>query len=336
MPDATPTSTAPPSPPRRRNPWVLAGQLLLAGIVVYFIVASVHRQWADLRAHWNGAHPSWALVAASAAVVLATYLVLIETWRAIIRHWGGEIAFGEAARVWFASNLAKYIPGGVAQLGAIGVMARSERLSGVAASGAAVLNVLVNLATGIAIALLVGASALRRVNPNYEILAAALGGVFLVGLVLAPRLLPRVVAVAARLTGRELRLDRLPPRALVDSAIGNVVAWIGYGAALQLLVVALLGSRGGSLIDYVAAFAAAYVVGYLVLVMPGGLGARELTLVGVLPVLVPTISAVEAGFVAIVSRVIMTVLDLVPGFLYLAHSATLRRRQEKAPRDGHT
>lgn len=315
---------------------MLAGQLALAGVVLYFIVASVGRQWSELRAHWRGAHPSWTLVGASTLAVLATYLVLIQTWRVIIRRWGGDIAFGEAARVWFASNLAKYIPGGVAQLGAIGLMARSERLTGVAATGAAVLNIAVNLATGIAIALLVGARALRRVNPYYETLAAVFGAVCLVALALLPRVLSRVAALAGRVVGRTVRVDRLPPRALLDSAAGNVVAWIGYGGALQLLVLGLLGDRGGSVIDYIAAFAAAYVVGYLVLVMPGGLGAREITLVGVLPVLVPSITAVEAGFVAIVSRVIMTVLDLVPGFLYLAHSAARRRRQERPHRDGST
>ena len=302
--------------------------------MLYFILASVHRQWIDLRAHWRGAHPAWSLVVASAAAVLATYLVLIETWRAIIRRWGGEIGFGDAARVWFASNLAKYIPGGVAQLGAIGLMARSDRLTGTAATGAAVLNVVVNLATGIGIALLAGAGALRRVNPYYETLAAIVGVVFVAGLAVLPRALPRIAALAGRVSGRPLRVDRLPPRALLESAVGNVVAWIGYGGALQLLALALLGSVGGNLLDYVAAFAAAYVVGYLVLVVPGGLGARELALVGVLPVLVPSISAVEAGFVAIVSRVIMTVLDLVPGFLYLAQSAALRRRQERPHRDG--
>ena len=315
---------------------MLAGQFVLAAVVLYFILASVQRQWTDLRAHWQGAHPGWGLIAASTAAVLATYLVLIQTWRAIIRRWGSEIGFGDAARVWFASNLAKYIPGGVAQLGAIGVMARSDRLTGVAASGAAVLNVLVNLATGIGIALLVGASALRRVNPYYETLAAVLGVAFVVALAALPRTLPRIVGLAGRITGRPLRVDRLPPRALLDSAAGNLVAWVGYGGALQLLAVGLLGTHDGNLIDYTAAFAAAYVVGYLVLVMPGGLGARELALVGVLPVLVPSITAVEAGFVAIVSRVIMTVLDLVPGFLFLAHSAALRRRQERPHRDGST
>ena len=305
---------------------MLALEIAIAIVVVYFIAKALRGQWADFQTHRLAVHARWGWIVASTAAVLATYLALIETWRRIIAHWGGHIAFADAARVWFASNLAKYIPGAVAQLGAIGYMARSDRLSGVAASGAAVLNVVVNLATGTAIALLAGSAAMRHLPAYYETVGIAFGVASVAGLALLPRLLPWLVAVAGRVTGRRLVVERLPARAVIDSAIGNLVAWAGYGVALQFLVLGLFGDRGGSTLAYVAAFAAAYVVGYLVLIMPGGAGVREGTLILILPALVPGLSTAEAGFVAIASRIIMTVLDLVPGLVYLARTTALERK----------
>jgi hypothetical protein len=48
-----------------------------------------------------------------------------------------------------------------------------------------------------------------------------------------------------------------------------------------------------------------------------------------LPVLVPGITAADGIALALASRVVMTILELVPGFIYLARSTRMRRRAER-------
>ena len=75
---------------------------------------------------WSRAPPAgWSL----------SYVVLIETWRQIVLAWGGRSRWPAAARIWFISNLGRYIPGKVWQIGAMGVLAQDAGVSSVAAVG---------------------------------------------------------------------------------------------------------------------------------------------------------------------------------------------------------
>ena len=56
-------------------------------------------------------HPRWGLVALAGLIVLLTYALLIEAWRRVLAALGGSLRFGIGARIWFISNLARWIPG---------------------------------------------------------------------------------------------------------------------------------------------------------------------------------------------------------------------------------
>ena len=68
---------------------------------------------------------------------------------------------------------------------------------------------------------------------------------------------------------------RLPTRAVFYALLGNIVVWLLYGAAFQLFVRGLLGSAAGGYAEYLAAYTISYLVGYLFLFAPAGIGARE-------------------------------------------------------------
>lgn len=272
----------------------------------------------------------------SGAVVLATYAVMIETWRRIVAAWGGTLGFADAVRIWFVSNLAKYVPGAVLQLGAMAYLARGEKVSGVAAGGAAVLNVIVNLATGIVIALALGTTAMQALPPIERTIGIVLAVIGFAGLVLLPWIMPPLLRWAARVTRRSIDVTAVPLRAVFEAIVGNVLAWIGYGIALQFVAAGVLGVASGRTFDYLAAYAASYVVGYLALVSPGGIGFREGAMTALLPAVVPEITVAQALVVAVASRALMTVLELVPGFAYLARSSSRRQRSNHVSGNGST
>jgi hypothetical protein len=117
--------------------------------------------------------------------------------------------------------------------------------------------------------------------------------------------------------GRELTVAAIPARAIVIAAVGTAVAWILYGVAFRLFVVAVMGDAAGTTASYVAVYTGSYLVGYLVLFAPGGVGFREASLVLLMPSF-GLASTAEATLLAVASRLWLTVLEVLPGLTLLA------------------
>lgn len=249
--------------------------------------------------------------AGSCALVVAAYALLIETWRRALAASGAPLGFAAAARIWFVSNLGRYVPGKVAQIGAMAVLAERAGVPALVATGSAVLITLVNLLTGAAITLATGASAVE-ISPAG---AAALGAVAL-AVALAPALLPRAASRLPETLRRRLDGARVPATALWVAIAGTAIAWCLYGLAFRALAVALLGRATGGAFSYVAVFTGSYLAGFLALFAPGGLVVREVVMTAWLTRL-GLASAGEAAVLALVSRLWLTVLEITPGALYL-------------------
>jgi uncharacterized membrane protein YbhN (UPF0104 family) len=294
-------------------------QLAVAAIVIFGVVWELTNQWQQFRETPLVASPRWPFVLLAALVVLATYALLIETWRRILTAWGQQLDFANAARIWFVSNLGKYVPGKIWQVGAMGVMAQQRNVAPAAAAGSAIVSTVVNIATGMAVALIAGWRAIDTLSGGHAALGIALIAGILGSIVLLPTLMPFAVAWLQRITGREIALGAFPHRAIYIAIVGNVISWIAYGIAFQLFVYGVLGSAQGSPSRYIAAYASSYVIGYLAFVVPGGIGVREGALTAMLIALKLT-TAPQAAVVAVTSRLWLTVLELLPGVVFLARA----------------
>ena len=252
-------------------------------------------------------HPRWTLILASGGVVLAAYVVLIETWRRMVIAWGETLAFTDAAAIWFVSNLVRYVPwGSVLQVGALAELARRRRVSPTTATGASIINVAVNITTGFVAALVCGFTAADPLGQGRGAWTLWIAVTLLAGLMLLPAILPRMLGGVQRLTGRTLVPGALPRRAMYISLAGNVAAWVMYGLAFELFVRGVLGRSAGTATEFIAVWAGAYVTGYLAVLLPAGLGARE------------------AAVLAVSARLWLTALELIPALLYLARATRPR------------
>lgn len=277
------------------------------------------RQWDELRSLGTSIRPDWWRVAGSAAVVLVSYGVLIATWRAMVAQWAERLDAFSAMRIWFVSNLGRYVPGKVWQIGAMGVMAQQAGVSAVAAVGSSLVIALVNLLVGFAVVGATGAGLLATVLPSREALIVAVT-VLAAGVVALPWVLPPLMRFTLRVTGRSPSVaapPHLPARVIWLAALGCGVAWVLYGIAFRELAVALLGSASGDVAAYVAVFTLSYLLGFLVLFAPGGIGVRELSM-STLLVAAGLAAGPEAALLVIASRLWLTVLEIVPGLLFLA------------------
>lgn len=301
----------------RQRKLFVAAQLVAAALLIFFIGSDLARQWRDVRAEPLETNVNALALVVSAAIVLATYALLIQVWRILLVGAGASLPFWRAARIWSISNLWRYVPGKIWQIGAMSALAQRERVSPVAAAGAAILSTVLNIATGLALVLLLAWRFLDDWNPRVQPVAIALLGAAVMGLIALPYVLPRLSAVAGRVAGRDVTISAPPRWAIAIATGGNVLSWVLYGMAFLWLVRGLIGDSGGAPWHYIAVFTASYVVGYLFLLIPGGIGPREAVMLWMLATLSLTTDK-QAALVTVASRLWLTLLELVPGLLFLA------------------
>lgn len=263
--------------------------------------------------------PRWLIVAS--LIVLGTYMLLIETWRRILMRLGAPVAFAPAARVWFVSNLGKYVPGKIWQVSAMAVMIGEYGVSLATASASAVVITIANVATGFAVVLITSTATVRQLAGGFAgVLTVTLGLVMI--LLAVPVLAGKWNKYAERFGRSQLSVD-VPMAAIWIALVGCALSWVFYGVAFQFFVRSIIGSAPGTTSAYIAAYTASYLIGYLTLFAPGGLGARELVLT---TVLVPLGLATppQAAVITVSSRLWLTALEVLPSLAVLLRSGRTR------------
>jgi hypothetical protein len=303
----------------------LVAQWLIAAVVIAFAARELARQWQDVAPALRGVRVDWLRILGSGALVATTYLILVEAWRATLRVWSESLPFGTSARIWFVSNLGKYVPGKVWQIAAMGAMAQKSGVSATAAIGSSLVVNLVSVVAGFAVIALTAAGKIgaavgsQSSNANGDTAKLAVVGIAVVGavaLALAPIAVPRLATLAGRVSGRPIAIPRVPPSAIWIASAATVASWLLYGIAFSLFAHGVSPRATGNASSYIAVYTGSYLAGYLALFAPGGVGVREAVLVLAMPRF-DLVSAADAAVIAITSRLWLTMLEILPGLLLL-------------------
>jgi len=273
-------------------------QGLVTLAVLAFVGRSITRNWSEFRSlHVTlTIVPGW--IVAAALVVLVTYVMQIESWRRILAGWRQRLPFTSAARIWTLANLGRYVPGKVWSVAGLLVLAQQAGVPPGPATASAFVIQAVALGSGVAV---VAAVTPQAAPPLRLLLAgiAALGTIALLGWRPTARWLGRFVQATAP-------LEPLSLSAVLASTVLTVLSWGTYGASLWMLCRGLLPDAHLPLGTAVGAFTLGYTLGLLALFAPGGVGVRELVLIGLLA---PFLGSGGAVALSVASRILLTVLE---------------------------
>jgi len=272
---------------------------------------------------WPQVHPAlsqlrWYYIAASLVAAMAGSACMMLAWRALLADLGSELPVPVAARVTFVAQLGKYVPGAVWSFAAhveLGHDFQVPRRRGAA-------SVVVALAVSVAVGLLIAAAALPLSSPDVVrryLPALALVPVIVVCLV--PPILHRILNLALRIIRQEPLERPLTWRGLGIALGWNVLGWTLYGAQVWLLITDVARDGTHSMLLAVGAYALAFSLALVLVVFPGGIGARELILVAALE---PVLAHGPALAVALATRVVTTACDLAWGGLAMALGRSAR------------
>ncbi len=300
------------SRPGARSAW---RTWVIAAVVAAFFAVTLFARWRQVMAvKW---HLEVGYFAVACVLLAASYALVAALWGLALEAVAAARPI-VGARIWFVSNLARYVPGNVWSFVGAAELARREGVR--RRDTLAVMALTQGLSVGVA--LLVGLPVLLAERSRLG-RPALVGTALLLAAVVTALLLWRPLwRVAAPLLARRFpglvtsggegaageRASLPPPLAVVGLCIGYALYWAVTGLAFAALYRSLFPLAGGDVPLVVAAYAAAYAVGFLSLLTPAGLGVRE----GVLVVaLAPLLPAGPALVVALLSRLWMMLFELL-------------------------
>ncbi|MBT8403047.1 MAG: flippase-like domain-containing protein [Gemmatimonadetes bacterium] len=302
--------------------WLRLGlQLLLTAVVTGFVLNRIGFTLDELTrvdaARWT---PRALPLAGSVVALLAGYVVSAWLWARMVLEMGGpRLPLWTAVRVYMVANLGRYVPGKVVQIAGLAWLARAEGVAAGTAVGAAVVG------QGMALlgAFVVGLGAFFGTQETYR--AVGWWGLGLVTVIVAATSIPASARVLERLwrrlagarsgAGESSGVSTSDPTETAAARPGFGLRWtLAYAANWGLYAVAFwllfVGLEGWApFLQVGPAFAAAYLVGYLVLFAPAGVGIRESALVAFL---LPVLPREGALALAIGARLWITAVEVVP------------------------
>ncbi len=275
---------------------------VLFGVAVGVIAWAVASQWEDVADAARGLGV-WPLVAAIALTVLALAFNTLS-WRSVMRSVGLDAPLTEASAVFLVSQAGKYVPGAIWPVVAQTEFARTHGVS----RARAMTGSLVAMAVGVVMAAVVGVAALAVFAPGTLLdYWWALALAVLLAVTLVPAVLERLLDIALRVLRRKAEPPRIEGRALLASALWSALNWAALGVHAWVLLRAL-GSDDANLGIATGAFAVAWLVGFVIVIAPAGVGPREIALVALLA---GAATEPQALALALLSRFSMTLADAV-------------------------
>jgi len=276
-------------------------------LILFFLGRTLYTSWSQVVESGFQFNFNAPLLVLSLVLLVVARGFAVEAWRRILIALGEYITFTIGMRVWFISNLARYIPGNVWQVAAMVSMVEEKGVS----KTNALISQIIYTAIALAVAGLMGlgfvfvrADILNGIvdvaRLPYVQYAPWVGGVAFIALIAifsAPHSYRFIVSIAARLTHRELIApDHSLAQGLVPPLF-SIAMWVTNGIAFYLFVASVTPVSPAQLAAFIAINAAAYWIGYVSFITPSGLGFREAALALMLAVFFPTPVAIALSLV---------------------------------------
>ncbi len=304
---STVEQTAPVRRPRYRRVLKVAAYLLAFGFLGYQLWRVRDGLGTSLRT------VGWANAALATLLGIAGGIPGFIAWRMLLTRLEVRLPLVSAVRVFFLAGLARYLPGGVWPALAHAVAAKPLGAPPARMAGAYLASQVLGLVAGMAVGLL-ALPRLVAADPVWWILLPIL----LAALVplASPRLLAAAVGFARRLLRRrDAGAFPVPDwGSLVAATALSAAGCVITGLSVTLLTVAFGAPLGPAILVGVGGFALSMLTGMLAVIMPSGLGVRDVILGLTLATLV---TGPDLVTVVVLNRVVLTAGDLASTALVL-------------------
>ena len=300
----------------RRMTRVIGILIAVAGLV--FVVRELVRNWDEIASTTSGADP--AILVAGVVTGLASMALIGLGWRRCLSLLGVRPSMMRVFYGYFVGQLGKYVPGGIWPIVGRAEMARRDGVSASIAYGSTALSMGITYLAAIltvAGAFLTGGASDGGLEWWPVLLLLPIGF-----LALHPVVVRWALALLSRFRKRELEVLVPSWATSVSLLIQHVPSWFGISTATWL-VASTLSPGAVSFRNIVLATCLSWVVGFLAVGVPGGIGVREAVFVAT----ATTLPMGTAAAVSLIARILFIVVDLLGAGLVTVAVASRRRSE---------
>jgi len=258
-------------------------KISLTLVVVYFLYRQVVAHWDDIKDYqWT---VDWGMFLLSCLAGLITFVIMASNWQRLIAGFGHRLPLRKAFRIFYLSDLGRYIPGRIWPLLGILYLTKKEGIPPEQATASFVLVQMFAIPASllqfvVAIQfeprILVDQVAVLGEGGTYLLTALML--LFAAVIVLWPQRLLRLTNALLRRLSRKEVTFALDKKVALRLFVGYSLGWLCYGIAFFLFVRSVMPDSNLTAVAAVGIFNAAYQIGYLALFAPGGFGPREVVM----------------------------------------------------------
>ncbi|MBN2071675.1 MAG: flippase-like domain-containing protein [Candidatus Krumholzibacteriota bacterium] len=325
-------------PSARRQPRWKAGLILFAKVaimaaVIYFWYGYVRRNWSDLSTgHWD---ISWKTAVVSATLVFSGYILRACLWAPMLYELTGQrIPVSRAFRVSAIAWMGRYIPGKLWSVAGKAYLSARDREMIPMTGMAVIVEILWFQLGGVLIAgvMLLLSRSIFIQGTNLFLMAAML----VVGIALCH---PGIFFRASNFVLAMMRrpgIERRPRyRVMLAVMAGNMATFLLWAAGFLVLAGNFSDINADLFPVVTGVFAAAWVIGFFMLLVPAGIGVRESILAFGLGPVFPSAAALISLVLA--SRILMTLVELICFLLalllplFISASAGVKEVQSLSP-----
>ncbi len=283
----------------------IIAQVVFIIVVFYFLGSALYANWNKVDINFSNINYYYlvlSLVLFSIALIGYAYC-----WNKAIVYLDNPLKLKRAIKIWFWSQSARYIPGSVWQIfGRIYIAGKDGISKGkvIASIGIETTMLIISSIIVFGISLPFNKE-LLTVNKYWPYLLVALSFFIF----LYPKVFNRVTDLFVHRIDKDISFKmEIPFKEIMKLLLFYTIVWIIFGLAFFTLLSSLKPVSISLIPALIGVFAVSWVLGFLFVIAPGGLGARELVMVFLLSTIFTSSFAIVA---AIISRIVMIIAELI-------------------------
>lgn len=276
------------------------GQIIIYLLVFYFISRIICSNWQKISESLEGVNFIWLLLSLIITTIALAYQSYI--WHRLLKYFQPKLTFRESYSTYFKSIITRYLPGGIWVFFARTYLTSKLSFSKTQAFFLILVESLLVVFSGCIVFLLI--QPYTGYNTYINILLIILIAAIVVFL-LWPRYL---INILQHISGKEFTIIPLPFSLICTIVAMYIIQWIFSGLCLFLLSKSIIAVNISQFLPLTAFFAVSWIIGFIVVFVPSGIGVREMIFIILISSIV---GAPFAVLLALLSRLVSIISELI-------------------------
>lgn len=281
-------------------------KLLLLVLVLFFVVKNIVDNFSNIK-DINLSNLNYGYILPALLVTIVSLFIPVFAWRYLLGTLGANLKLSKAMRIWFISNLGRYIPGKVWQISGLIVLSGKEGITKKASSVSVVYSQIVANLIGLSLGIFLF---IKDEKENFNVFLLV---IILVILAILPFVINKLARLALVILKKPKETFKISYGEFIIYVFMQLVNWLVMGLAFVLFINIFTDLSVTQHPVSLFILPISWTLGLLAIFAPGGIGVRE----GIMTVYLSMF--ISPGFAAVIPwiyRIWLTIFELLLASIY--------------------